>query len=153
MYMKDLTKDVGIKMRNLRKSLKLSNSRMATRLNVSRGTYNRNEEGKSMPGVATLIKLNKDYNISLEWLLLNRGPMYYREEPPESEKEELPVEEIKEEEPPEPHPAIKLLESLGSESEELLEHMDRIPLLRHKVMVLFHTFKEDRKEMVERTMR
>ena len=143
MYMKDLKKDVGIKMRNLRKSLKLSNSRMAARLNVSRGTYSRNEEGKSMPGVATLIKLNKDYNISLEWLLLNKGPMYYPEEPPEEIKEE----------PPEPHPAIRLLESLGSESEELLEHMDRIPLLRHKVMVLFHTFKEDRKEMIERTMK
>ena len=105
-----------------------------------------------MPGVATLIKLNKDYNISLEWLLLNKGPMYYLEEPPESEKEETPLEEIKEE-PPEPHPAIRLLESLGGESEELLEHMERIPLLRHKVMVLFHTFKEDRKEMIERTMK
>lgn len=150
--MKDLTKDVGIKMRKLRQSLKLSNSRMAARLNVSRGTYSRNEEGKSMPGVATLIKLNKDYNISLEWLLLNKGPMYYLKEPSESEKEETPPEEIKEE-PPEPHPAIRLLESLGSESEELLEHMDRIPLLRHKVMVLFHTFKEDRKEMIERTMK
>jgi hypothetical protein len=31
--------------------------------------------------------------------------------------------------------------------------MDRIPLLRHQVMVLFHTFKEERKEMIERAMK
>ncbi|MCP5104659.1 MAG: helix-turn-helix transcriptional regulator [bacterium] len=138
MSMNDSAKEIGIKLRKIRKTLKLPNSQMAYRLGIGRGTYNRNEEGKSMPGVATLIKLAGAWNISLQWLLLNKGSMYYREE--------APVEEIKEEKPPEPHPAIKLLESLGSESEELLEHMDRIPLLRHKVMVLFHTFKEDRKE-------
>ncbi len=145
MSMNDLAKDIGIKLRKIRKTLKIPNSQMAYRLGVGRGTYNRNEEGKNMPCVATLIKLAHGWNISLQWLLLNKGPMYYREGPP--------VEEIKEEKPPEPHPAIKRLESLGDESEELLEHMDRIPLLRHKVMVLFHTFKEDRKEMIERAMK
>jgi len=145
MNMNDLAKDIGFRLRKIRKTLRLPNSQMAYRLGVQRGTYNRNEEGKSVPGVATLFKLANSWNISLQWLLLNKGPMYYREEEP--------VEEIKEEKPPEPHPAIKLFESLGDESRELLEHMDRIPLLRHKVMVLFHTFKEDRKEMVERTMR
>jgi transcriptional regulator with XRE-family HTH domain len=141
----DLAKDIGIKLRKIRKTLKLPNSQMAYKLGLGRGTYNRNEEGKSMPRAATLIKLANGWNISLEWLLLNKGPMYYREEPP--------VEETKEKELAEPHPAIKLLESLGDESRELLEHMGRIPLLRHQVMVLFHTFKEDRKEMIERTMK
>lgn len=146
MNMKDLTKEVAYKMRKIRQSLKCSNSQMAAKLGVERSTYNRNEEGRTLPGISTLLKLGNYYDISLDWLLRNKGPMYCKEKIVEKEKE-VKIEE------PKPDPFAKVLETLGDEAKELLEHMERIPLLRYEVLVLFHKFKEERKEMVERAMK
>lgn len=146
MNMKDLTKEVAYKMRKFRQSLKLSNSQMAAKLGVERSTYHRNEEGRTLPGISTLLKLGNYYDISLDWLLRNKGPMYCKEKIVEKEKE-VKIEE------PKPDPFAKVLETLGDEAKELLEYMERIPLLRYEVLVLFHKFKEERKEMVERTMK
>ena len=111
MNMKDLTKEVAYKMRKIRQSLRLSNSQMAAKLGVERSTYNRNEEGRTLPGISTLLKLGNYYDISLDWLLRNKGPMYCKEKIVEKEKE-IKIEE------PKPDPFAKVLETLGNEAKD-----------------------------------
>jgi hypothetical protein len=47
----------------------------------------------------------------------------------------------------------EISEELRKDVTELLEHMDKIPLLRYEVLVLFHNFKEGYKDMVHSAMR
>jgi transcriptional regulator with XRE-family HTH domain len=131
----NLKKEMSYKLRQLRLSLKDTPCQMADRLGIWRSTYVRNENGKTHLNLKTMISLAHQFGISLDWLILNKGPMYYKEK------------EIKNEPPPNP------LDSLQPDFKELIEHMELIPMLKHEMLLSFCKFKEDRKDLVDAAMK
>ncbi len=134
---KTLLVDVGDKLRKARKPLKYSENEMADRLDAYRTSYHRYERGETSPQLTALYELARTFDISLDWLIADKGPMYYKEK------------QVKEK----PGPAADTPQAVREDINELLEHMEQIPLLRYEVLVMFHKFKEDRKEMVEAAMK
>ena len=144
MNRKDLLKDIGYKLKKIREALKYSGPKMASRFEVARSSYLRNENGETCPDIQTMRILGNSFDVSLDWLICDKGPMYYRE------KEQKQVE--KEEEKTEQKPSLETLDTVPEEIRELLEHMKRIPLLRYQVLASFHKFKDKYKEMVAAAM-
>ncbi|MCX6579214.1 MAG: helix-turn-helix transcriptional regulator [Candidatus Aminicenantes bacterium] len=131
----NLLKEMGHKLSQLRQNLKETRSQMADRLGIWRSTYIRNENGETPISYKTMISLVNRFGVSLDWMVLNKGPMYFKEK------------EVKNEQPPNP------LDSLNPDFKELIEHMERIPMLKHEMLLSFCKFKEDRKDLVETAMK
>ncbi len=125
----NLLKEMGHKLRQLRQNLKETRSQMADRLGIWRSTYIRNENGETPISYKTMLSLVHRSGVSLDWMVLNKGPMYYKEK------------EIKNEPP------------LNPDFKELIEHMERIPMLKHEMLLSFCKFKEDRKDLVAAAMK
>ncbi len=103
---------------------------MAGRLGVVRSSYARNEYGETPPKLMTLYNLANHFNISLNWLLLNEGPMHLKETKKEPEPSPGPPDDVK----------------------EMVELMERVPILRYKALLYFHDLKKEHKEMIEAAM-
>lgn len=125
----DLLKEMGHKLSRIRQHQKDTISQMADRLGVWRSTYVRNENGETPLSYKAMIAMVDSYGVSLDWLVVNKGPMYYKEK------------EIKNEPP------------LNPDFKELIEHMERIPMLKHEMLLSFCKFKEDRKDLVDAAMK
>ncbi|MCP5046938.1 MAG: helix-turn-helix transcriptional regulator [bacterium] len=69
----------------IRESTGKKQKQMAREIGVTYETYNRYEKGQIIPSLHILKRVAVLYRISLDWLLLNRGPMYFEEK--EGEKE------------------------------------------------------------------
>lgn len=99
---------------------------MAARLEVERVSYTKYESGKALPGHYRLNILARHFDVSLDWLIANKGPMFYKgKENAEEETGEF-----------------------SAEMKDLFDHMSRIPLLRHEVLSCFHKFKLEYKDLV-----
>ena len=125
----DLLKEMRHKLSQLRQNQKDTISQMADRLGVWRSTYVRNENGETPLSYKAMSAMVDHYGVSLDWLVVNKGPMYYKEK------------ELKNEPP------------LNPDFKELIEHMERIPMLKHEMLLSFCKFKEDRKGLVEAAMK
>ncbi len=71
----------------------------------------------------------------MDWLILNKGPMLYKEKDSENQA------------------ATNPLDALPREIRELVEHMECIPVLKYETLLSFHQFKENHKELVESSMK
>jgi transcriptional regulator with XRE-family HTH domain len=60
---------------------------MASKIGISVGAYYKNENGLTFPNLNSLDHMQRDLNISMDWFIFNKGPMFYSEK----EKENLPV--------------------------------------------------------------
>ena len=125
---KTLLRNIGEKLRVIRDSLKLKNVEMADRLGTYRTSCYHYELGDTSPQIITLYRLGMANDISMDWLILDRGPSHYQEK-------EIPS--------PETVPPI----AREKDVKELLDYMERIPLFRHEVLVMFYKFKEQNKGM------
>ncbi len=144
MNRKDLLKTIGYKLSKIREGLRYSGPTMASYFGTKRSTYLRNEKGETCPDIWTMRLLGDKFNVSLDWLICDKGPMYYRD------KEQKQADAVSEAE--KPAAAAELQESAPEDVRELLEHIKRIPLLRHEIMVSFYKFKEEYKDMVAAAM-
>jgi transcriptional regulator with XRE-family HTH domain len=137
---KTLVKDVASKLRKIREPLGYNHREMGELLSAQRSSYTRYEKGETFPREVALYRLGEKFDISLDWLILDRGPMYYKEK--EAIKEEK-KEEKKDTEPPAPG------KTLPDDVLELVEVMEQVPILRYKVLLYFHELKKEHKEMIE----
>ena len=129
-----LVQEVGQRLRKFRRQLHYTPGQMAEKLGIMTGGYYKNENGENFPGLDTLNRLQKDFDISMDWFIFNKGPMFYKEKQAEKEK---PLEKKEIKKTPGP-------EDTMPEVKELLEHMAKDPLLRHEVMVYFYKYKENK---------
>ncbi len=132
---KTLLRNISEKLRGIRGSLKLERFQMADRIGAYRTSYYRYEIGVTFPQLISFYRLGLTDDISMDWLILDRGPMHYKDK-------ELPIQ-AKPEPPRETVPPI----ALERDVKELLEHMEQSPLLRHEILLMFYKFKEDHKEI------
>ena len=155
MNRKEILKDIGYRLKKVREALKYSGPHMASRFGVVRSSYLRNEKGQTCPDIQTMHILGTEFDVSLDWLICDKGPMYHREK--EQTQVETPAEKPGEtREPPvtglEMKPAPEPLDTVPGDIREMLEHMKRIPLLRYQLLASFHKFKAEYKEMVSAAM-
>lgn len=64
-----MSKQMGKKMKGLRKGMDITQEAIASKLNVDRSTYSNYERGITEPDVETIIKLSKIFNVSTDELL------------------------------------------------------------------------------------
>jgi len=143
---------------------------MASRLGISRGAYNKNERGINFPCIDTQRRLSEDFDISMDWLLFNKGAMFYKEKDVRERERELEqaVEELKrqlEEERKKHEAEYKRLEAeckrhekaaqdkaagleIKPEVRELLDTMERVPMLFYEIMLHFQKFKVENVELL-----
>ena len=125
---KNTIREIGDRLKKLRESLNYSRNRMAALLGITPNGYGKNESGISFPSIPTLKRLSKDLNISMDWLIFNRGPVHFQEIPPavntEEEKKPDLVEII---------PDIK----------ELLDYMEQNQQFRYEVLAFFYRYKKE----------
>ncbi len=119
---------IGGRLIRLRKHLNYSLEEMARKLGLSKSGYYKNEGGLVFPGLETLDCLQRDYDISMDWLIFEKGPMHYQEKEPEPEKME--------------EKETLDLENISPDVRELLEYMEGDRLLKHEVLVYFYRYKE-----------
>jgi len=129
MSQKQIAAALAGKFEKVRESLGYGVSEMSKALNMYRGNYYDYENGKVLPSLVTLFRIGFRLNISLNWLLLDKGPMVIPSD-----------EEIKK---ASSTPLDGLENPLTSDTIELIRTMDKNPLLRHEILLQFHRFKEE----------
>ena len=77
---------LGSRLHQLRLHLQFSRGKMADKLGLHPNTVNRYERDDTIPGMVPLSRLQKDYDVSMDWLLFNKGPMFFREKDPAAEE-------------------------------------------------------------------
>lgn len=145
-------REISLRLRNIRQHFGHSRQKMADALKISVGAYNKNENGINFPGFNSLYILSKDYGISMDWLLFNKGMMDYKKNEIHLNELENKIDLLKtetaksnEEKVPGITPEIK--ELLGwPEVIELLTFMKTEPKLYYKIMLFFQEYKKDRGE-------
>jgi transcriptional regulator with XRE-family HTH domain len=124
---------------------------MARRLGISSAAYYKNETGDTIPNTATLSRMEKEYDISMDWFLFGKGAVYYSKERQRVAVLEKELEAVKKElEQEREKLAAKEKElEVRQELRQLIEYMDRDPLLYHELMAYFERFKRANRESVE----
>lgn len=142
----------GNRLSTFRKGLNLTPKQMAARLDVKLGTYYKNENGESRPGWVSLYILQRDYDISVDWLMMNKGPKYIREKVPNMSQ--IQAERTKEKqllnqttkllkETQEETKHFLALKKIAPDVENLMEHMINDPELRYDILLKFHRHQKD----------
>lgn len=62
-------KQIGSKIKALRKEKRLSQQELAEKLNIDRTTLSKIENGESTPAAGILVELKRIFSISIDWLL------------------------------------------------------------------------------------
>jgi len=133
MNRKTILQEIAARLKNLREQLKYSRGEMAAHFGITKNGYERNERGETLPGIDTLNRLSKNFDISMDWFLFNKGPMYYKEK---EHKEEKPAEKNASE-------TLLALQEVVPDVKELLDYMGLDPLLRYEVLVHFYKYKRE----------
>ena len=126
---------LGSRLHKLRLHLQCSRTKMADKLGLHPNTINRYERDDCIPGAAPLSLLQKEFDVSMDWLLFAKGSMFLRE------KEQ----------------AVKAgtasaAEQLRPEIKEMADYMEQDPVLLYEMMLFFHKYKNKKeKEQGERS--
>jgi transcriptional regulator with XRE-family HTH domain len=133
--------EIGQRLRRLREQLNYSLDQMAAKFGLSKSGYFKNENGRRFPGLDTLNLLQRDMDISMDWLIFNKGPVHYKEKVPQPQPQPEPEKAAGKETP--------ALENVGPDVRELLEYMEHDRLLKHEVLVYFYKYKEKKEHQGE----
>jgi len=64
------------RLRTVRKCLKLKQYEMAKKLDIQYVTYNKYEVGVTQPNIEYLGRLNRTFNVNINWLITGVGTMF-----------------------------------------------------------------------------
>lgn len=127
-----LKKEIGSRIRAIRKNLHHTQSEIVSSFPCGRANYSRIEKGEVFPNPIILKVLREQYRVSLHWLICDEGQMIEQEE----EKDILAIKT-----PPD-----------GKEAEEIKKlffYIDNVPLVKHAVLSFFLEFIGKNKNLIE----
>ncbi len=122
MNRKPILHDIALRLKKIRDTLGFSPVDMSNHLGTYRSNYYKYENAKSFPHFMVLSKLGNNLGVSLDWLILDKGPMFYKEKDYNN-----------------------TLAALPTDIQELVEQMEQVPLLKYEILLSFHKFKESHK--------
>ncbi|MGE5341437.1 MAG: helix-turn-helix domain-containing protein [Candidatus Omnitrophota bacterium] len=120
-------KEIGKRMRALRKSRRYTQDFLCERLSVKRAAYSRVETGDIYPRIAHLIKLSDIYNVSIDYLVKGK------ETKPKSDKSENGIEMDK----------LPDFKRGKTEIRTMIQDMFEDPLLFHTILTYYYEKKSD----------
>ncbi len=126
----ELRREVGARIRKFRKELGLKQGQLASHLHFGRSNLARIEKGAVYPSIYTLKIFKREFNLSLDWLLYEKGKMFEDEE----------------------GDTLKLAENCGQEIKELWFYMNRVSMLRHAVLGFYMKSKVENREIIRQLM-
>lgn len=117
----------------IREKNNLSRPKMASILGVSQNTMGKYERGLLNPSLRVFKLIVEKFDTSLDWLLLNKGPMNYTtvQEAIECQNNDTPPKE---------HDAIVVT---APEIKELIQFMEENPLFKHQLLTHYYSFKQN----------
>jgi transcriptional regulator with XRE-family HTH domain len=68
--------DIGYRIKQVRLELKLKQQEFAEKLDISGPSLSEIETGKTNPGIDLLVRLHKDFNVNLYYVLFGEGSMF-----------------------------------------------------------------------------
>ncbi|MCP4220284.1 MAG: helix-turn-helix transcriptional regulator [bacterium] len=77
---------IGRRLKEFRKHLGLTTVQMAAVFGITVNSYRKKEYGQTLAGLKSLNILGKTYGLSMDWLILGRGPMRFKDVGKEEEK-------------------------------------------------------------------
>lgn len=154
---KKMLLEVGEKLKKIRIKTGCDRKTIAALLGVTPSAYCKNERGVYLPSLNSLIRLVENYNISIDWLLFNKGPMYYEEKRKKELELETTIDNLKTELEQErknteekcntwEQERKSLLQGSAffesrPEAKELLVYMEQNPIFYHELMIYFQKYK------------
>jgi transcriptional regulator with XRE-family HTH domain len=162
----EILKPVGARLKKLRKHLNFDMKQMASRLGIVTNTYYKNENGLNLPSLIILKRLVDDFDLSMDWLLFGRGPMFFKEKAQKEMELEHAMKELntqmdrerknheveckkKEEELKNQRQKAAFIES-RPDMKELLEYMEQDAIFYHKLMIYFQEYKIEKKKSIKK---
>jgi transcriptional regulator with XRE-family HTH domain len=127
----ELKKEIGDRMRKIRKTLGYTQEKMVAFFDIGRANYSRIEKGEVWPGANILHTLRTKFNISLDWLITNTGKMFIREREKKGYGERVDFGEY------------------AKEVKELLMYIEKVPMVKHAILSYFLEYKIKNQEIIQ----
>ncbi len=155
-------KGLGGRLKRIRQSLNLTKAEMGRRLLLNDKSYYKYETDERCPNTKTLKHFSQEYNISMDWLMFGIGGMYLNVDENRRQQETALVETrakmqdaldqqaATEKRLLEAESKIKAL-TLKPEISELVDSMEKMPVLHHEIMAYFQRFKGENAALIETT--
>ena len=126
-----LRKEIGMKMRKIRKTLGYTQVQMVAFFDIGRANYSRIEKGEIFPTPTILNTLSREFHVSLDWLIANEGEMFILQNQ---------------------EPDAKKILARGKYSQEigdLLFHIEKVPMVRHAILGFFLEYKQKNQRIIQ----
>lgn len=78
--MKKNHKNIGKRIREIRKEMKMSQIEFSKILKITQDKLSKYENGRIRPPIEIILSISKIFNISLNWLLMGKGDKYLKKE-------------------------------------------------------------------------
>ena len=127
----ELKKEIGDRMRKIRKTLGFTQEKMVEFFDIGRANYSRIEKGEVWPGANILHTLRTKFNISLDWLITNAGKMFIREREKKGDDEKVNFGEY------------------TNEIKELLTYIEKVPMVKHAILSFFLEYKVKNQHIIQ----
>ncbi len=121
---------IGSRLQKIRNHFGYTQGQMAAQLELSRTSYSKNEKGVHLIDITTAVYLHNKMDISLEWLLFNKGPMFKAGKGQEQAAAKGP--------------------GTDPETGGMLKMMERIPFIRHAVIGFFQKFTLENDDLIRK---
>lgn len=130
---KENLKEIGIRIKEIRKNLRVTQKEMASELKMSACYLSEIESGKGNPGHAFYYKISTRYNVNLNYLFHGEGEMYtrikFKKKPGEDENRDE-IENI----------------------EDLSWYLENSPLVKVQVIGFAAKFKYENEEIIKKNI-
>jgi len=147
---------IASRMRAIRTEKKLPVLDMASQLGITPNVYRKYERAVYCPPLHIQVFLAQKFGISLDWFILNKGPMYIEEvetalrekEQRKQEEQQKPVKTVEIEEkitrePMEPAVPPDAVIVTSPEIKDLLRFMEENPLYKFQLLTHFYRYKQE----------
>lgn len=133
-------KDIKSRIIAIRKERNLTAPQMAAELNIGSNSYNKYERGVFFPSLKTLTILTEKFDISMDWLIYNKGAMHFST----IEKALRENKQLKQglEESSARAGAQDAEIVTDPEIKELIRYLEDNPLFKYQLMIYFHRHKQ-----------
>ena len=128
-----LKKEIGTRMRQIRKALGFTQNKIVSYFEIGRANYSRIEKGEIFPGATILSILSAQFNVSLDWVITGVGDMFVEDSNIMDDQD----------------PKFVDISKYPEETQDLLLHMDRVPMIKHAVLGFFIEYKTRNKKFIE----
>lgn len=118
--------EVGQRLAIVRNEARLTRSDMARKLGIHPNNYYKHEVGDTLPCLDTLSRLQNEFDISLDWLLFKKEPMYLRA------RQLAVVEKMQ----------ANNLEAELPDVKDLVTDMEQDQVLRYEILLYYSKYKK-----------